>query len=94
MSTPQARAAQIFDKHRDLTDRAAEYGCACGAPGAYETHLAQVLHDAGLLATPPPHRDTLAATIARGYEPTHGVPNRHDYRAADAVLTLLQGKHQ
>lgn len=58
-------------------------------------HIAQVLVDAGLLAEPSltvPHRDEVAAAIAAGYEPDDPTPNRHDYRAADAVLALLAGQ--
>lgn len=53
---------------------------------------AQALADAGLLAEPArtvPHRDEIAAAIAAGYEPDDPTPNRHDYRAADAVLELM-----
>lgn len=34
-------------------------------------------------------RDRIAAVIARGYEPDHPAPNRHDYRAADSVIADL-----
>lgn len=34
-------------------------------------------------------RSRLAAAIARGYEPDHAQPNRHDYRAADEVIATL-----
>lgn len=41
------------------------------------------------LARPLPDRETIARAIAAGYEPDHPEPNRHDLRAADAVLELL-----
>lgn len=57
-------------------------------------HIAKALADAGLLATARtrPTRDDLARAIASGYEPDHPTPNRHDYRAADAVLALFNEK--
>src|SRR5690625_1232223 len=50
-------------------------------------------YEAGLFATARtrPHRDDLARAIASGYETDDPAPNRHDYRAADAVLALLEG---
>lgn len=36
-----------------------------------------------------PHRDDVARAIAGAYEPDNPTPNRHDYRATDAVLALM-----
>lgn len=84
--------------HRALAPRWMSVAQALG-PGqdAYEAMLADIakaLADAGLLATARtlPTRDDLARAIASGYEPDHPTPNRHDYRAADAVLALFNEK--
>lgn len=55
-----------------------------------EELLAQALPRLLATARTRPTRDDLAHAIASGYETDHPTPNRHDYRAADAVLALLQ----
>ena len=92
-ATVEDAARAIHDRHCTSDD----HGPHCMFWGEdYES--AEALHARGLLATARtfPTREDLARAIAAvvhhvGYEPDHPTPNRHDYRAADAVLALLRG---